>query len=145
MACSYALLNGRLYLFMVYKTGRPALKFCWLPFPTVRKVQIHTLCSDLHVVNYMIVSVSCSDFSRKSSNNVVISGDVDSHQIVLSSLVMKAGNICFEFQPIKCVSIHFNGRHVVYSTQFSMNNGNTVNICNINCTKFLGKTIGVSL
>jgi len=75
----------------------------------------------------------------------VISSDVDSHQVVQSSLVLKAGDICFEFQPVKCVSLHFNGHCVVSSTQFSISTGSTVNICNINCTKFLGKTIGVSL
>ena len=55
----------------------------------------------------------------------IISSDVDSYQVALSSLVLKAGDICFEFQPIKCVSLHFNGRHVVSSTQFSMSTGNT--------------------
>ena len=49
------------------------------------------------------------------------------------------------FQISKCVSLHFNGCHVVSSTQFSMSSGNIVNICSINCTKFLGKTIGVPL
>ena len=37
-----------------------------------------------------------------------------------------------------------NGHCVVPSIQFSMTNRNTVNICNVNCTKFLGKTIDVS-
>ena len=36
-----------------------------------------------------------------------------------------------------------NGHCVVPSIQFSMTNRNTVNICNVNCTKFLGKTIDV--
>ena len=31
------------------------------------------------------------------------------------------------------------------STQFSVNSGYTVNICSINCTKFLDKAIGISL
>ena len=74
----------------------------------------------------------------------VLSSDVASHQRVLSLLVLKARDLCFEFQPAKCVSLHFNGHHVVASTQFSMTNGNTINICDINCTKFLGKTIGTS-
>ena len=74
----------------------------------------------------------------------VISSNVDLHQVVLKSLVLKAGDICFEFQSVKCVSLHFNGRRVVSTTQFSMNTGNT-NICSINCTKFLGKAISVSL
>ena len=30
------------------------------------------------------------------------------------------------------------------STVFSMVAGNTINICNVDCTKFLGRTIGVS-
>ena len=30
------------------------------------------------------------------------------------------------------------------STVFSMASGNTINICNVNCTKFLGHTIGTS-
>ena len=74
----------------------------------------------------------------------VISDNVDSHQLVLRSLVLKAGETCLEFQPAKYVSLHFNGHRVVPSTQFSMINGNTVDICNVNCTKFLDKTIGVS-
>ena len=61
------------------------------------------------------------------------------------SLVLKAGETCLKFQLTKCVSLHFNGHHVVPYTQFLMINGNTVNICNVNCTKFLGKTIDVSL
>ena len=75
----------------------------------------------------------------------VISSDVNSYQVVLSSLVLKVGNICFEFQPVECVFLYFNGRHVISSTQFSVSNGSTVNICNINCTKFLGKTIPCQL
>ena len=46
-----------------------------------------------------------------------------------------------EFQLVKCVSLHFNGHHVVSSTQFSMNAGYIVYICSINCT---GKAIDVS-
>ena len=41
--------------------------------------------------------------------------------------------ICFEFQPQKCISLNFNGHHMVPSTVFSMADG-----------KFLGHTIGVS-
>ena len=75
----------------------------------------------------------------------VIFSNVDSHQVVLRSLVLRVGDICCEFQPAKCVSLHFNGHRVVPSTQLSMSSGNTVNTCSINCTKFLGKTIGISL
>ena len=56
--------------------------------------------------------------------------------IVLRSPVLKAREICLEFQPTKCVSLHCNGYRVVPSTQFSVTNGNTVSICNVNCTKF---------
>ena len=88
--------------------------------------------------------MACSSSLHKvkgfADDLTVSSSDVDSHQVVLSSLVLKAGDICFEFQPIKCVSLHFNG-HVVSSTQFSMSSGNTVNICNISCTNFLVKPL----
>ena len=57
--------------------------------------------------------------------------------IVLRSPVLKAREICLEFQPTKWVSIHCNSYHVVPSTQLSMTSGKTVNICNVNCTKFL--------
>ena len=46
----------------------------------------------------------------------VISSKVDSHQQALTSLVLKAADICFEFQPPKCISLHFNG-HRVQSSQ----------------------------
>ena len=62
----------------------------------------------------------------------------------LSSLVLKAIDICFEFQPPKCISLYFNGHRMLSSTVFSMAAGNTINICNVDCTKFLGRTIGVS-
>jgi len=74
----------------------------------------------------------------------VISNRVDLHQQALTSLVLKAADICFEFQPPKCVSLHFNGHRVVPTTEFSMSDGKTINICSISCTKFLGKTIGTS-
>ena len=74
----------------------------------------------------------------------VISNSVNPHQEVLALLVLKAIEICFNFQPSKCVSLHFNGHHAVSTTKFSMSNGNTINICDVNCTKFLGKTIGYS-
>ena len=74
----------------------------------------------------------------------VISSNVDSHQVVLKSLVLKAEDICFEFQPVKCESLHFNGRRVVPSTLFSMNTGNTVNICNIDCTRQNHRCFSVS-
>ena len=74
----------------------------------------------------------------------VISKDVKSHQQALSSLVLKAIDICFEFQPPKCISLYFNGHRMLSSTVFSMAAGNTINICNVDCTKFLGRTIGVS-
>ena len=74
----------------------------------------------------------------------VISSKVDLHLQALTSLLMKAADICFEFQPHKCISLNFNGHLVVPTTEFSMSNGNTINICSINCTKFLGKTIGIS-
>ena len=53
-------------------------------------------------------------------------------------------DICFEFQPPKCISLYFNGHRMLSSTVFSMAAGNTINICNVDCTKFLGRTIGVS-
>jgi len=31
--------------------------------------------------------------------------------------VLKAADICFEFQPSKCVSFHFNGHQVVPTTE----------------------------
>ena len=74
----------------------------------------------------------------------VISSKVDSHQQALTSLVLKAADIYFEFQPSKCISLRFNGHHVMPTTEFSMSTGNTINICSIYCTKFLGKTIGIS-
>jgi len=74
----------------------------------------------------------------------VISKDIKSHQRVLSSLVLKASDICLEFQPPKCISLNFNGHRMVSSTVFSMADGKTINICNVNCTKFLGRTIGIS-
>jgi len=74
----------------------------------------------------------------------VISNRANLHQQALISLVLKAADICFEFQPPKCVSLHFNGHQVVPTTEFSMSNGNTINICSVNCTRFLGKTIGTS-
>ena len=61
-----------------------------------------------------------------------------------SDTILKATDICFEFQPPKCVSLYFNGHHMDSSTVFSMAAGNTINICNVDCTKFLGCTIGVS-
>ena len=69
---------------------------------------------------------------------------IKSHQQVLSSLVSKEMDICFEFQPQKCISLNFNGHCMISSTVFSMENENTINICNVDCTKFLGHTIGVS-
>ena len=48
------------------------------------------------------------------------------------------------WQPCDYWSIYFNGHHMVSSTVFSMAAGNTINICNVDCTKFLGRTIGVS-
>ena len=93
---------------------------------------------------YQICSSSLHKVKGFADDLTVISDNVDSHQLVLRSLVLKAGEICLKFQPAKCVSLHFNGHRVVPSTQFSMINGNTVNICSVNCTKFLGKTIGVS-
>ena len=74
----------------------------------------------------------------------VISKDVKSHQQALSSLVLKAIDICFELQSPKCISLYFNGHRMLSSTVFSMVAGNTINICNVDCTKFLGCTIGVS-
>ena len=68
----------------------------------------------------------------------VIFNDVKSHQRVLSSLALKAIDICLEFQPLKCISLNFNSHHMVSSAVFSMADENTVNICNVNCTKFLG-------
>ncbi|XP_065903961.1 uncharacterized protein [Dysidea avara] len=53
-------------------------------------------------------------------------------------------DICYEFQPQKCISLNFNGHRMISSTVFSMADGNTINICNVECTKFLGRTIGVS-
>jgi len=67
----------------------------------------------------------------------VISNTVDLHQQALTSLVLKAADICFEFQPLKCVSLHFNGDRVVPTTEFSMSNS-------ISCSRFLGMTIGTS-
>ena len=58
----------------------------------------------------------------------VISNDVKSHQQVLSSLVLKAIDICLEVQPLECISLNFNGHRMVSSTVFSMADGNTVNI-----------------
>jgi len=46
----------------------------------------------------------------------VISSSVESHQVALNSLMLKVGDNCFEFQPAKCVSLHFNGCRVVSST-----------------------------
>ena len=74
----------------------------------------------------------------------VISKDVKSHQQILSSLVSKAMDICFEFPPQKCISLNFNGYHMISSTVFSMSDGNTINTCNVDCIKFLGCTISVS-
>ena len=56
----------------------------------------------------------------------VISSKVDLHQQALTSLVLKAADICFEFQPPKCVSLHFNDHRVVPTTEFSESTGNTV-------------------
>jgi len=75
-------------------------------------------------------SKACSSLLHKVKG--FVDDLTDSHQVVLSSLVLKAGDKCFEFQPVKCVFLHFNGHRVVSSTQFSMRPGNTVNICNIN-------------
>ena len=61
----------------------------------------------------------------------LISSKVDFHQHSPTSLVLKAADICFVFQPSKCVSLHFNGHRVVPTTEFSMSNGNTINICSI--------------
>ena len=49
------------YIYLFILLIRPALKVCGLPVPTARKVQVQTLYSVLHIVNYMIVSASCSD------------------------------------------------------------------------------------
>ena len=68
----------------------------------------------------------------------VISKDTKSHQQVLSSLVLKAMDICFEFQPQKCISLNFNGYRMISSTVFSMADGNTINICNVDCTQVSG-------
>ena len=46
---------------------------------------------------------------------------LQTHQQALTSL---AADICFEFQPLKCISLHFNGHRVVPTTEFSMSNGN---------------------
>ena len=71
----------------------------------------------------------------------IISSKADSHQQALISLALKAADICFEFQPPKCVSLHFNGHRVVSTTEFSMSIGNTINICSVNCTKFLARLL----
>ena len=42
---------------------------------------------------------------------------------VLILLELKAG---VEFQLAKCVSLHFNGCHIVSSTQFVMSSGHTI-------------------
>lgn len=58
----------------------------------------------------------------------VFSSDVGSHQQVLTLLVLKVSDLCFEFQPAKCVLLHFNGCHVVASTQLLMTTGNTIHL-----------------
>ena len=70
----------------------------------------------------------------------VISTDTKSHQRVLSSLVLKANDICLAFQPPKCISLHFNGHCVVSSTVFSMADDSTVymycmSYCTVSCRR----------
>ena len=137
-------------------------------------VIVNSLCMDLHVVEWCYTSryrkvyrldkpstqpstsISAAAALPKicysslhkakgfADDLTVISNDVKSHQWVLSSLVLKVIDICLEFQPLKCISLNFNGHRMVSSTVFSMADVNTVNICNVNCTKFLGRTIGIS-
>jgi len=48
------------------------------------------------------------------------------------------------FQSSKCISLNFNGYRMISSTVFSMADGKTINICDMKCTKFSGRTIGIS-
>ena len=93
------------------------------------------------LLNQRLVPHKAKNFADDLTVN---SSKFDSHQQALTSLVLKVADICFEFQPPKRVSLHFNGHRVVPTTEFSMSTGNTINICSINCTKFLSKTIGIS-
>jgi len=45
----------------------------------------------------------------------VISKDTKSHQRILSSLVLRASDVCLEFQPPKCISLNFNGHRMMCS------------------------------